>query len=41
MGADKAGGDYFGVIEYEKVGRGKEAGEVTNGEIGDLACGTA
>ena len=41
LGADKAGGDDFGVIEYEKVSRGKEGGEVTNREIGDLVCGTA
>ena len=41
LGADKAGGDYFGVIEYEKVRGGKEGGEITNGEIGDFVCGTA
>ena len=41
LGADKAGGDDFGVIEYEKVSGGKEGGEVTNRKIGDLVCGTA
>jgi len=41
LGADKAGGDDFGVIEYEKVRGGKEGGEITNGEIGDFVCGTA
>ena len=41
LGADKSGGDDFGVIEYEKVSGGKEGGEVTNREIGDLVCGTA
>jgi hypothetical protein len=41
LGADKSGGDDFGVIEYEKVSGGKEGGEVTNCEIGDLVCGTA
>lgn len=41
LGANKAGGDDFGVIEYEKVSGGKERGEVTNREIGDLVCGTA
>ena len=41
LGADKAGGDDFGVIEYEKVSGGKEGGQVTNREIGDLVCGTA
>jgi hypothetical protein len=40
-GANKAGGDDFGVIEYEKVSGGKEGGEVTNREIVDLVCGTA
>ena len=37
LGADKAGGDDFGVIEYEKVSGGKEGGEVTNGEIGHFS----
>jgi len=41
LGADKAGGDDFGVIKYEKVRGGKEGGETTNGEIGDFVCGTA
>jgi hypothetical protein len=41
LGADKAGWDDFGVIEYEKVSGGKEGGEVSNREIGDLVCGTA
>jgi hypothetical protein len=41
LGADKAGGDDFRVIEYEKVSGGKKGGEVTNREIGDLVCGTA
>jgi hypothetical protein len=39
--ADKAGGDDFRVIEHKKVSRGKEGGEVSNREIGDLVCGTA
>jgi hypothetical protein len=33
LGADKAGGDDFGVIEYEKVSGGKDGGEVTYREI--------
>ena len=41
LGANKTGGDDFGVIEYEKFSGGKEGGEVTNREIGDLVCGTA
>ena len=41
MGANKAGGDDFGVIEYKTVSGGKEGGEVTNREVGDLVCGTA
>ena len=41
LGANNAGGDDFGVIKYEKVSGGKEGGEVTNREIGDLVCGTA
>ena len=41
LGANNAGGDDFGVIKYEKVSGGKEGGEVTNREIGDLICGTA
>jgi hypothetical protein len=41
LGANKAGGDDFGVIEYEKVSGGKERGEVTNREIGDFVCGPA
>ena len=41
LGADQAGGDDFGVIEYEKVSGGKEGGEVTNREIGNLVCGPA
>ena len=41
LGADKAGGDDFRVIEYEEVRWGEEGGEVTNREIGDLVCGTA
>jgi hypothetical protein len=41
LGANKAGGDDFRVIEYEKVSGGKEGGQVTNREIGDLVCGTA
>ena len=41
LGANKSGGDDFRVIEYEKVIGGKEGGEVTNCEIGDLVCSTA
>ena len=41
LGANKAGGDDFGVIEYEKVSGGKKRGEVTNRKIGDLVCSTA
>ena len=33
LGADKAGGDDFGVIKHKKVIGGKEGGEVTNREI--------
>ena len=41
LGADKAGGDDFGVIEYETVSGGREGGEVTNRSYADLVCGTA
>jgi hypothetical protein len=34
LGADKAGGDDFRVIEHKKVSGGKEGGEVTNRSIG-------
>jgi hypothetical protein len=37
LGADKAGGDDFGVIEYEKVSGGKEGGEVMNRSIGHFS----
>ncbi len=33
LGADQAGGDDFGVIEYEKVSGGKEGGEIADGEV--------
>jgi len=33
LGADKAGGDDFRVIEHKKVSGGKEGGEVTNRSI--------
>jgi hypothetical protein len=41
LGADEAGGDDFRVIEDEKVCGGEEGGEVTDGEIGEFACGAA
>jgi hypothetical protein len=37
LGADKAGGDDFRVIEYKKVSGGKEGGEVTNRSIGHFS----
>jgi len=41
LGAYKASRDDFGVIEHKKVSGGKEGGQVTNREIGDLVCGAA
>jgi hypothetical protein len=37
LGADKAGGDDFRVIERKKVSGGKERGEVTNRSIGHFS----
>jgi hypothetical protein len=37
LGANKAGGDDFRVIEYEKVSGGKEGGKVTNRSIGHFS----
>ena len=37
LGADKAGGDDFRVIEHKKVSWGKEGGEVTNRSIGHFS----
>jgi len=37
LGADKAGGDDFRVIENKKVTGGKERGEVTNRSIGHFS----
>jgi len=41
FGADEAGGDDLRVIEDEEVFWGEEGGEVTDGEIGEFACGAA
>jgi len=37
LGADKAGGDDFRVVEYKKVSGGKEGGEVTNCSVGHFS----
>jgi hypothetical protein len=37
LGANKAGRDDFGVIQYEKVSGGKEGGQVTNRSIGHFS----